>query len=158
MTLIELLRKLKARNELEAEDLMEQAISPPEPIIEAKVPSLELEKYQLMSEMLESRFCFASRWVNATAGLTWLSIGDMKNLWTDNQMKTQIAMRKRFWPTCVLNRYLPEKLGLFAIDADQKNEIYLCFDDADEPSLAAYIGSQEKKYENLSVFLRAWTK
>jgi hypothetical protein len=103
--------------------------------------------------MLEARFRFAGSWTNATLSFTWLSLAEMESVWTDNQFKRQLALRKDHWPTSVVNQYALDKLALFGIDIDQKDEIYLVFSDAEEPQVVSYFGAQEKRYDDLQTYV-----
>ena len=147
---------MKEKNDQEKNKVLEQIILPPDPLREPKIASLNPGRHLLMSPMLEERFRFAGNWANATLAFTWLSLIEIENAWTDNQIKRQLALRKDYWPTSVLNLCTLDKLVLFAIDIDQKDEMYLVFHGADEPQVVSYFGSQEKRYDNLQTYLLSY--
>lgn len=149
-----LLEKLKGHNA--ANDfggLLAQKIEKPSSFSKG-VPTLQQGIYRPASPMLTARFQFAGSWTYAAAGQTWLSPQSMEKAWNNKGIGKQLKLRKEHWSESVLNKATPDRVALFGIDREEKEETYLHFaEDASEPEIFQYVSNAEKKFANLEDYL-----
>jgi hypothetical protein len=160
MTTASLLNKLLERNAADDGEALEEKIYPPQGNCE-EIPTLDPSVVVRMTPMLETRFHFAGKWVNATGGLTWLSLSEMKDAVTNQHIQEAIRRRKENWQKHPLNLCQPSRLSLFGIDEEEYvNEIYLIWpalsEALNEPKVLISFNSNESNYANLNEFIYAW--
>jgi hypothetical protein len=153
-----LLRTLKESNDLnDYGGVLKQEIFPPEAGDIIQVPTLCKDVYMQISPMLQSRFQFAGKWINAAFGQTWLGLKEMKAAWTDDSIVKHLAIRKKYYDGHLLQTADWTKIGLYGIDLLQNEETLLLWTSEEEPSFIVYAGYEQYRYENLEVFLQALT-
>lgn len=122
------------------------------------VPTLTKGIFQSASPMLTARLEFAGRWENAYAGLTFLSISDMGEIFGDEKVQRQIQNRITFDKKSVVSLHARSDISIFAIDTVEQNEIYMLWGISPEPRIFAYLGYDKYEYKNILEFLLAITR
>ncbi|QIF02153.1 hypothetical protein [Roseimicrobium sp. ORNL1] len=158
-----LLEKVKRKNDenvktaaklmqVDEATLSKQQLFAPETEAPTLVPTLDPDFSRPITPMLAARFKFASRWENGTYGHDWLSVAEMRELWTARDKMGAVDVRKEYWDdsppaTCPWNR-----LSLFAVDYLGGEEIYLLWPDEleEEPSVVAYFLDTPHEFPDLS--------
>lgn len=134
--------------------MLEQSIDPPE-IPVKDIPTLEPGVVRPASEMLLIRFEYAGRWTNATHCHSWLSITEMRQIWTDADASTQIGIRQQYWEESPVATMPWDRLSLFGWHREQHEEIYLVWpvEQGPEPMVLSFIGNYQEEFTDLGDFV-----
>lgn len=135
--------------------LVSQHVAAPTPITQG-IPTLEQGSFRAATPMIEARFTFAGRWTDAGGGQTWLGIGDMQAVWTDERIMRQIRSKRDFWEGSAPATVEWRKLTLFGLDIDEEDHTYLVWNDQidEEPAVWIYSGQSERKFKNMMNYLK----
>lgn len=110
-----------------------------------------------MTPMLKARFEYAGSWKKAHAGHEWLSLVQMKEVITDQEVLKQVEDRKEVWVDSLLCTYPRSKVSIFGLYPEQREEIYLIWPDiaGNEPAVLSYVGNYEEHYSNFGNYLQS---
>ncbi|HSI62938.1 MAG TPA: hypothetical protein VLE43_07455 [Candidatus Saccharimonadia bacterium] len=160
---LELLEKVKLKNEenvktaaklmqVDEATLSKQRLFAPESEIPVLVPTLDPDFSRPITPMLAARFEFASGWESGTYGHSWLSIAEMRELWTDREKMAAVDVRKEHWDDSPPATCPWKQLSLFAADYLGGEEIYLVWPNEFEvePSVVAYFLDTRHEFADLS--------
>lgn len=149
-----LLQELFEKNQREAAKtaLLKQRCFPATMTGSERIPTLEASVLQPMTEMLRERFSFAGTWVNAAYGHTWLDINGIAAAQCSKEIIEHLEVRRRYFDGHLLQVERWDRLTLFGVDLEEKEETLLHWGDG-EPAVATYVGYGVERYENLAVFL-----
>lgn len=152
----ELLHRLEKMYEDENYDgAMIQKVHPAEPF-DIGIPTMAKGVYRKPTPMIEARFKYAGTWESAGLGHTWLDVKDMKKEMDSRAVTRQVELRKADWKNSAPAMFPPERLSLFGLEREERQETYLVWGEreGEEPQIWAYGEFDEHKFKNLAVFLK----
>lgn len=149
-----LLKELKYFNDRMNDALLMQKISSPSGS-SGKIATLEKGEFREITPMLQSRFQFAGKWVNAAFGISFLDINEINTVFGNEDYIEQINVRIDNWDDSVFDRYEHGQITIIGIDQEEYDEIYLVWkDDSSEPGVCVYLDDDEMIFNDFNHFLR----
>jgi hypothetical protein len=153
--IVRLLKKLTAeRSTDEYADEFPQQIDKPTSIGKG-IPTLQKNVYRQPTPMIRERFKYAGRWENPFVANTWLSVSDMKSLWTDERAQENVQILRDYWENSAPALHSNKELSMFGMGPDDSDQLYLVWhhDKKREPNVVWYRAQREDWYENLQEYV-----
>jgi len=155
----QLLAKLEERNgkDSESDEYSAHEVLPSTGLGNDTISTLEKGMYRKLSPMLKERYNYAGKWIDATAGITWLSLEEINNFHDNVLLQRQVDTRINNWKDTIFDKFNRGQISLFGVWADEYHEIYLVWvDDSVEPVVYEFRSYYEKIFENLDSYIEYW--